>query len=146
MSCKAPPLGSSNRSLAEATRSLFAAKRSEPLLSREWLETVKAARAGAKDVLGASAQSRKLLKPLDHIFDQLEDAGNAARRLQSGVDQSGMSLAGLSEDVRAFSHFIGEMAVLEEKMQAISAAGRGLIERLVEPDEDNDGGRDESPA
>ena len=45
-----------------------------------------------------------------------------------------------------WGHFIGEMAVLEEKMQAISAAGRGLIERLVEPDEDNDGGRDESPA
>jgi len=135
-----------SKGLAEATRSLFAAKRSEPLLSREWLETVKAVRAGAKDVLGASAQNRKLLKPLDHIFDQLEDAGNAARRLQSGVDQSGKSLAGLSEDVRAFSHFIGEMAVLEEKMQAISVAGRDLIERLVEPDEDNDGRRDKSPA
>ena len=31
-----------SKGLAEATRSLFAAKRSEPLLSREWLETVKA--------------------------------------------------------------------------------------------------------
>jgi len=133
-----------SKGLAEATRLLFAAKRNEPLLSAEWLGCVKAARTAAKAALGASAHSRQLLKPLDHIFDQLEDAGKAARRLLSGVDQSGKSLAGLSEDVRAFSHLIGEMAVLEEKMQAISVAGRDLIERLVESDED--GGPDETPA
>ena len=129
-----------SKELAEAIRLLFAAKRNEPLLSAEWLTTVKSVRTAANAALGASAQSRQLVKPLDHIFNQLEDAGKAARRLQSGVDQSGKSLAGLSDDMRAFSHFIGEMAVLEEKMQAISAAGRDLVERLVKPDEDGDRG------
>jgi hypothetical protein len=38
--------------------------------------------------------------------------------------------------LRAFSHFIDEMAVLEEKMQAISASGRDLVERLLKRDED----------
>ncbi len=121
----------------------IAAKRDEPLLSREWLETVKTAKAAAGNVLGASAQNRKLLKPLNDIFDQLEDAGKAARRLQSAVDKSGKSLSGLSDGVRAFSHFIGEMAVLEEKMQAISVAGSDLVERLVMADEDEEDGRNE---
>ncbi len=43
---------------------------------------------------------------------------------------------GLSANLRAFSHFIGEMAVLEEKMQAISASGRYLVVRLLKRDED----------
>jgi len=125
-----------SQDLAKTTRLLFAAKRNEPLLSAEWLESVKAARAAAGVALGGSSQGKQLSEPLDLIFDQLEDVGKAARRLQSSVDQSGKSLVGLSANLRAFSHFIGEMAVLEEKMQAISASGRDLVERLLKRDED----------
>ncbi len=96
----------------------------------------KTAKAAARVALGGSSQGKQLSGPLDLIFDQLEEVGKSARRLQSSVDQSSKSLVGLSANLRAFSHFIGEMAVLEEKMQAISAAGRDLVERLLKRDED----------
>ncbi len=135
-----------SKGLAEAARLISAAKRREPLLSAEWLATVKTARMAAREALGASAQNRKLLKPLDRIFDQLEDAGKAARRIQSGAERSGKSLSGLSGDVRAFSRVIGEMAVLEEKMKSISTAGRNLVERLVIRDEEEEDGGSQPPS
>lgn len=135
-----------SKGLAEAARLISAAKHREPLLSAEWLATVKTARMAAREALGASAQNRKLLKPLDRIFDQLEDAGKAARRIQSGAERSGKSLSGLSDDVRAFSRVIGEMAVLEEKMKSISTAGRNLVERLVIRDEEDEDGGSQPPS
>ncbi len=39
-------------------------------------------------------------------------------------------LVDLSRDLQEFSHFMGEMAVLEEKMQAIAEMGQTLVHRL----------------
>ncbi len=39
-----------------------------------------------------------------------------------------------AEDVRAFGHFMGEMAILEEKMQAIAETGQSLVNRLMGAD------------
>ncbi len=41
------------------------------------------------------------------------------------------SLVAIAGDVRAFSHFMGEMAILEEKMQAIAETGQSLVDRLI---------------
>lgn len=116
--------------LATAMRETVAAGAGEPLLTAEWLQTAAAARALAERALARSGDKAELGEHFDLLFDQLEDAARGAKRLLTGVDNVGNSLAALSDEVRGFSHFMGEMAILEEKMQAIAESGQTLVERL----------------
>jgi len=48
-----------------------------------------------------------------------------------GSARSGDALMNLSRDVHGFTHFLGEMAVLEEKMRTVAESGQTLLDRLT---------------
>lgn len=117
--------------LAMATQQTLAAGVGQPLLTAEWLRMAKAARLLAERALGGHPDQAELRDHFETLFDQLEDAGQSADRLFAGFDNANQSLAAVTGDVAEFSHFMGEMAILEEKMQAIAESGQTLVARLT---------------
>lgn len=120
--------------LARATNEAIAGVAHEPLLSADWLATVKATRDLALRALAAAPESDQVTKGMGTLFDQLEEAAQMGGRIVEGTKVTGDNLVALAGDVRAFGHFMGEMAILEEKMQAIAEAGQSLVDRLITRD------------
>ena len=118
--------------LAVATRSAFVGKEYGPVLSPEWLQTAKTTGNLILKVIGEAPDKAEIAAGVETLFAQLEEVVGEAERLRSGIDATGQALVDVSGDVRAFSHFMGEMAILEEKMQAIAETGQSLVERLME--------------
>jgi len=85
-------------------------------------------------VIGDAPDKKEIAAGVETLFSQLEEVVDEAQRLRSGIDATGQALVDISGDVRAFSQFMGEMAILEEKMQAIAETGQSLVERLIEAD------------
>lgn len=123
--------------LAAATKEVFLRKGRKPVLSRDWLDAIKNTRDLAHHALKGGPDEALLDQGLKGFFDQLEDAVRMAEQLFEGKDAAESALLGLSGDVRAFSHFMGEMANLEDKMQAIAETGQGLVGRLIAPESED---------
>lgn len=120
--------------LATATQEAFRQKDREPVLSPEWLDAIKSARGMALHALKGGPAEARLGQDLEGFFDQLEQAVDMAGRLFERKDAAESALLELSGDVRAFSRFMGEMAILEDRMQAIAETGQGLVDRLIAPE------------
>ena len=123
--------------LAAATQEVFVRKDHEPVLSREWLDAIKSTRELAMHALKGAPDEAKLDRGLNSFFDQLEEAVDMASRLFDRKDAAESALLALSGNVRAFSGFMSEMAILEDKMQAIAQTGQGLVDRLIAPQNQN---------
>ncbi len=123
--------------LAKATNEAVAGAVNEPLLSADWLAAVKATRDLALHALSKSPEAENVASGFEALFDQLEEAANMSGRMVEGTKVAGDSLVALAGDVRAFSHFMGEMAILEEKMQAIAETGQSLVDRLIKREEND---------
>lgn len=120
--------------LAVATRAAFVSKEYGPVLSPEWLKTARTTGDLLLKVIGDAPDKKEIAAGVETLFSQLEEVVIEAERLRSGIDATGKALVDVSGDVRAFSHFMGEMAILEEKMQAIAETGQSLVDRLIEAD------------
>lgn len=121
--------------LARATNKAVTEATHEPLLSADWLAAVKATRDLALHALSKAPEAESVASGFEALFDQLEEAANMSSRIAEGTKATGDELVALAGDVRAFSHFMGEMAILEEKMQAIAETGQSLVDRLIRRDE-----------
>ncbi|MCH8861365.1 MAG: HAMP domain-containing protein [Proteobacteria bacterium] len=120
--------------LATAIQEAFRRKDREPVLSPEWLDAIKSTRGLALHALKGGPAEAGLGQDLEGFFDQLEQAVDMAGRLFERKDAAESALLELSGDVRAFSRFMGEMAILEDRMQAIAETGQGLVDRLIAPE------------
>ncbi len=112
-------------------RAAFVSKEYGPVLSPEWLKTARTTGDLILKVIGKTPDKKEIAAGVETLFSQLEEVVGEAERLRSGIDATGKALVDVSGDVRAFSHFMGEMAILEEKMQAIAETGQSLVERLM---------------
>lgn len=65
------------------------------------------------------------------ISDRLKTTISRAENIFHRSGQSGEALIGLSREVHGFTHFLGEMAVLEEKMRMVAESGQTLLNRLT---------------
>jgi len=129
--------------LAKVTDSALAASGGKPLLSREWLQIAGNSRRLALEALPESSQSGALRASLEELFSQLEDAVTGADDLVRQSTATRRALGSLSNNTRDLARHTSEMAVLEEKMQAIAATGQKLVERLLHsPAESSDDGAD----
>lgn len=81
---------------------------------------------------GVADVDKKLLRDL---ADRLRALLRRAERIES-VPRSAGLLGALSKDVHDYAHFFGEMALLEQKMQAVAESGQELLARLTHAGED----------
>ncbi len=106
------------------------AVRGEPLLSPEWRQTVSALRAAMKRIVADHPQGAEVGAALDAVVTHLDATGERIRDMPSShmaVEEGLDTLAGEFHD---FERLVGEMAVLEEKMNHIAESGRTLVDRL----------------
>ncbi|MBI2311439.1 MAG: methyl-accepting chemotaxis protein [Betaproteobacteria bacterium] len=73
----------------------------------------------------------EMAQKLRGISDRFETAIREAEDISRRFDRSGEVLLGLSGEVHGFTHFLKEMAVLEEKMQVVAESGQVLLNRLT---------------
>lgn len=77
---------------------------------------------------GVSEEAGEKMREISgHLQATIRQAEDISHRF----GQSGEVLLGLSGEVHGFTHFLGEMAVLEEKMQVVAESGRVLLNRLT---------------
>ncbi len=119
------------RGLAAATQEAFTAAAADPVLTEEWLLKAKALREMARGAIGGGPEGQRIEAGVSELFDQLEAVAKVACEVLAGRASSGSSLIVLADDVRSFGRYMGEMAILEEKMQAIAETGQKLVDRLI---------------
>lgn len=89
---------------------------------------------------GISAPDKNRLHAL---VDRLQALLPVAERLASGSPKNVGLLGTLSREVHGYGHFFGEMALLEQKMQAVAESGQELLSRLTQ---DGTNGADDASA
>ena len=86
----------------------------------------KTAKSAARVALGGSSQGKQLSGPLDLIFDQLEEVGKSARRLQSSSSThepgdlaacDASEMVGENVDARRLDQSLTRMKLAERKPQ-----------------------------
>lgn len=106
----------------------FQANRSDPLLSSEWLN---AASVVIKALTAKSAESQIGEKEFMEFLDNLRDAALRAEKIWERYEEFSTATTSMSADMRKLSRHLGEMAIIEEKMQDIAVMGQKLADRLV---------------
>lgn len=106
----------------------FQANRSDPLLSSEWLN---AASVVIKALTAKSPQSQTGEQEFMAFLDDLRAAASRAEKIWERYEEFSASATAMSADMRKLARHLGEMAVIEEKMQDIAEMGQKLADRLM---------------
>lgn len=125
-----------SENLALATGEAFSDPAERSFLSGEWLAAVKSSQRLALEVVENTDTRAEMEKHLDIFFGLMEDGVSEIQKLGKNAHIKGNSLVALSLDVHNFGRYMGEMAIFEEKMQAIAETGQGLLDRLIGETED----------
>lgn len=96
--------------------------------SSPWLNAMSLTLATLQSMAAEKALPEPVQRRLADCLDDLQPIVQNARR--EARDGTGNPLVTLAERFHSFSHFMREMAVLEEKMAEIAGEGRTLLERL----------------
>ncbi len=108
----------------------FEGRTDDPLLSEEWIESVDV----TLSVLQALGTDDKLVhsqsEKIQRLLNRLKETVGRARNVSREFEAAGTALIDLSVHLHDFSHWLEEMAVIEEKMQGISEQGQTLLGRL----------------
>ncbi len=127
--------------LTSATREAFSALSQDSRLSSEWLTSVQAAVRETLAAVNNKNGRRALEQHLKVLCKLLTDGADEAGQFKQNYIKAGDPLITLTSDVRTFGQFMGELAILEEQMQAIAETGNRLLDRLIEPAESNRGAK-----
>lgn len=106
------------------------AQRSDVLLSLEWRESVAALRAALEAVVRDHPQSSALAASFETVLTRLDTTAERVEAILTAQNRVHDGLGALATEFRAFNQFVGEMALLEEKMDRIAESGRILVDRL----------------
>jgi methyl-accepting chemotaxis protein len=112
------------------TRTTFRNQKNDPLLSEEWLHSVQALLAALQHAFQNHPELAELESRTNEVLLPLNQLSQRARRLFSNYEALGDRAITLSSNLHEFSHFLDEMAILEEKMQGIAELGQAMLERL----------------
>ena len=115
----------------DVVRAASTQRRSTPLLTEEWRTSVEAVLSVLATVRGLGPVSGEHAQRLDRFCAQLRELTDAVSAQTSQHDALGERLLDMSREIRDFSHWFTEMAVIEHRMQAISEQGQGLLHRLT---------------
>ena len=119
-----------NAGVTKLTREAFEGQDRDPFLSKQWFQSIEV----VLSALELSFRDRDIDPELEaktqRIWEQFRDSARYVQDVQRRHDHMSSGLVDLSRDLQEFSHFMGEMAVLEEKMQAIAEMGQTLVHRL----------------
>ncbi|HEY3326649.1 MAG TPA: methyl-accepting chemotaxis protein [Novimethylophilus sp.] len=86
----------------------------------------------ALDILSGDAViPEEARKKLHDLTDRFRDMIRKVESVSGDFPQSDDLLNGLSRDIHEFAHFLGEIALLEEKMQVVAESGQDLLCRLT---------------
>lgn len=102
----------------------------DQFLSEEWLQGIADLIEVLRSQLIEDGQTESFIQRLNKTEEQVRQARAQATEIAERNAQSGEGLRTVSSELRELSHFYAEMAVLQEKMQAIANQGRTLAERL----------------
>lgn len=84
------------------------------------------------DILGTDPRiPEEVCKKLREIFGLLQARKGQVEDFRRRSARSGDALMNLSREVHGFTHFLGEMDVLEEKMRIVAESGQTLLDRLT---------------
>jgi methyl-accepting chemotaxis protein len=117
------------------TKQVFQARKEDPLLSAEWVDSVDVVVSVLQTVQKEGGITSTLGEKLQRMSHRLQQTVSRAQTLFQHFEAVGTGLIDLSGNLRDFSHWLEEMAIIEEKMQGISEQGQTLLERLRGPDE-----------
>lgn len=106
----------------------FQANRGDPLLSSEWLN---AASVVITALTEQSSVSRGGEKEFMEFLDHLRAVASRAEKIWERYEEFNASAISMSADMRKLSRHLGEMAIIEEKMQDIAVMGQKLADRLM---------------
>jgi len=100
-----------------------------PVFSEEWVAALEASEAVLKQTgeTENGADLKRVLKTLMRMTTGARDYLTAVKSNYSGFTKN---IAGANDEIRTLSRIISEMAVVEEKMQAIAETGKTLVTRL----------------
>jgi len=117
------------------TKRAFVARKEDPLLSAEWADSVDVVVSVLQTVQKEGGVTPALGEKLQRMSHQLRETVSRAQTLFQNFEAVGTGLIDLSGNLHDFSHWLEEMAIIEEKMQGISEQGQTLLERLRGSDE-----------
>lgn len=100
-----------------------------PVFSEEWVAALEASEALLKQTgeTENGADLKRVLKTLMRMTTGARDYLTAVKSNYSGFTKN---IKGTNDEIRTLSRIISEMAVVEEKMQAIAETGKTLVTRL----------------
>lgn len=98
--------------------------------SVDWANTMVLALSSLRSLSMEKELSQSLVEKLDRSASQLDAIIDKAEAAPQRRRQTGEQLVDLSRRFHEFSHFISEMAALEERMREIAGEGRNLLSRL----------------
>ena len=100
-----------------------------PVFSEEWVAALVASEAVLKQIgkTGNKSDIKRVLKTLTRMTTGAKDYLEAVKGNYAGFTKN---IEGANDEIRILSRLISEMAVVEEKMQAIAETGKTLVARL----------------
>jgi len=117
--------------LRETTRQQFGSDRRWEDLPTEWVRALSLSLSSLQSLAEERNLSRELQKKLEHSTSELNAIAAHSSASSRQKKSTGKQLLDLSHKFQEFSHFISEMAVLDEKMREIAEEGQGLLNRLL---------------
>ena len=115
----------------ELARAAYAESREELVLSTELNAAVERTLACVQEIQRTEAVKTEKRKEVDQLVAQLKQLAERARVVSDRRAAAAESLIGFSAKAHDFSHWLGEMKALEEKMCAVSEQGQTLLQRLT---------------
>ncbi len=116
--------------VTDLAKTTFRNQKSDPLLSEEWLHSVEALLAALQHAFENHPELAELESRTNQVLLPLNQLSQRARGLFSDYEALGDRVITLSSNLHEFSHFLEEMAILEEKMQGIAELGQAMLERM----------------
>lgn len=116
--------------MSDVTRQAFEGQRGDPVLSEEWVESVDAVMSVVQALRKGGELTRKQDESIERVVSQLREFAHRAQTVLGRYENVGTGLIDLSGNIGDFSHWLEEMAIIEQRMQGISEQGQTLLERL----------------
>ena len=110
----------------------FEGRKAHPVFSQESIENIDVVLATLELLSKEGKISEESAFKAGQVLSQFKTTIGQAQETFQQFDQLGEKLVELSGDIHGLAYIIGEMAVLEEKMQAVAEAGQVLLKRLSE--------------
>lgn len=116
--------------MTKLIRGAFEDQDRDPFLSEQWFQSIEMILSALELTFRDRGINPELEAKTQRVWEQFRDSARHVQDVQRRHDRMSSSLVDLSRDLQEFSHFMGEMAVLEEKMQGIAEMGQTLVQRL----------------